>query len=78
MPLKDKACIVLVDPNVAELATLRTDRVMTTLKMEGRALIFAAWIARTNGEALVFAPEEPSKSSELDGRINPTRKRLRT
>lgn len=42
MPLNDKACIVLVDPNVAELATLRTDRVMTTLKMDGRALILAA------------------------------------
>ena len=61
-----------------EFATLMTEIVITALKTEGRPLIPAAWMDRTNGEALVFAPDDPSKSGESDGKINPTIKRLMT
>ena len=61
-----------------ELATLMTEIVITTFMTEGRPLIPANSIARTNGDALVLLVEAPRRSGESDGTIKPTIKRLRT
>jgi len=50
--------MVRVEPNVHEFATLMTETVIITLKIDGRASIFASRIAITKGEYLEFAPEE--------------------
>lgn len=75
MPFAARACMVRVEPNVHEFATLMTEIKMTALKTDGRALTPASWIARTKGE---WRDEEPSVwyKSLLYGTINPTRKRL--
>jgi hypothetical protein len=39
-----------VEPKVHEFATLMTEIKMTALKMDGRALMPASWIAMTKGE----------------------------
>jgi hypothetical protein len=58
---------------VHELATLITEMVMITLKIEGSALIPARRMAITKGENLEFAPEEFNKFGLSDGTINPRR-----
>ena len=50
LPFAARACIVRVDPNVHELATLRTEIKITALKIEGRTLIPANWMAMTKGD----------------------------
>ena len=42
--------MVLVEPNVHEFATLMTAIKIIALKMDGKALIPASWIAMTNGD----------------------------
>jgi len=54
MPRAQRACTVRVAAKVQELATERTERVMTALKIEGRALIPASWKDKTKGEYLVL------------------------
>jgi hypothetical protein len=49
-PFAARACIVRVEPKVQALATLMTAMRMTALKMDGRTLIPASWIAITKGE----------------------------
>ena len=63
--------MVLVDPYVQELATLITEMVMTALNTEGSPLTPAYFMARTKGDALVFAPEEFRRSGELFGTMMP-------
>lgn len=74
IPLDASACMVRVEPKVHELATLRTDIVMTALKTEGSPLTPASWIASTKGEALVSEPDEPRRRSSLEGTIKPIMK----
>ena len=57
IPRIARACMVRVLPNAQLLATDKTEMVMTTLKILGSTLIPANWMAMTNGDALVFAPE---------------------
>ena len=64
-------------PYAQELATDRTAIVMQTLKIDGRALIFARFMAMTKGEALVLAPEELRRLSFVYGTIRPRRNKLR-
>lgn len=78
MPRSAMAWMVLVEPKVQELATEMTARVMTALKMEGRTLIPASWIASTKGDALVLAPEAPSSLESSERMIRPTMNRLTT
>lgn len=70
--------MVRVDAYVAEFATEMTDIVMTALKTEGRPFTPAIVMASTNGEALVLAPEEDRRTSELEGMIRPRMNRLTT
>ena len=74
-PFAARAWIVRVEPKVQELATLMTEIKMTALKIEGRTLMPASWIAMTKGEC---RDEEPSPLYKglSAGTINPTRKRL--
>lgn len=62
-------------PYVQEFATDMTEMVMTALKTEGRPLTPAYSMARTKGEALVFAPLEPRRSSLPLGTMMPTMRR---
>lgn len=78
IPRTARACIVRVEAKVQELATERTEIVMTALKTEGRPLTPVSWIAKTKGEALVLELEAPSNFSLLEGKIKPTRKRETT
>jgi len=48
--------MVRVDPYAHEFATEMTLMVMTVLKTGGKPFTPASLMARTNGEALVFAP----------------------
>lgn len=70
--------MVRVDPKVQELATEITDKVMTALKMDGRALMLARRKAKTNGEYLVLAPEALDKSAWSDGTMSPRMNREMT
>lgn len=63
---------------MAEFATDMTAMVITALNTEGNPFTPANVIASTKGEALVLAPDEPSKTSELAGTIRPRMKRLTT
>jgi hypothetical protein len=63
---------------VHELATLITDIVMMELNIEGKTLIFARRMAITNGEYLVFAPDEFRRSGSVYGTIKPRMKRPTT
>lgn len=74
IPLDASACMVRVEPKVHELATLRTDMVMTALKTDGRPLTPASWIASTKGEALVSPLDEPRMCGSLEGTIKPIMK----
>jgi hypothetical protein len=47
---------------------------MMTLKIEGRALIFARRMAMTNGEYLEFAPEELRRFGLSEGTMRPRMK----
>ena len=66
--------MVRVDAKVQELATERTEMVMTALKTEGRPLTPVNLIAKTKGEALVLEVEAPINWSLSEGKIKPTRK----
>jgi len=45
--------MVRVEPNVDELPTDNTETRMTALKIEGRTLMLAFWIAITKGDAFM-------------------------
>lgn len=77
IPLWARACIVLVEAKVQELATEITERVITTLKTDGRPLIPASVMARTKGESLVLLDEASKRFGLLYGTMRPTMKRLR-
>ncbi len=77
MPSAAMACMVRVEPKVHEFATLITEMVITAFMTDGRPLIPASVIARTNGEAFVLLFDAPRSFSESDGTTKPTRKRLR-
>ena len=70
--------MVRVDPKVHELATLMTEIVIMTLKIEGRALMPANLIAITKGEYFELAPVEFNKFGLVDGTISPRRNNDRT
>lgn len=76
IPLSAIACKVRVEPKVHEFATLRTEMAITALKMEGRILTPASWMASTNGEALELEPEDFSRRGSVDFMIKPRMKRL--
>ena len=73
-----RACTVLVEAKVHELATEITDSVITTLKTEGRPLIPASLMARTKGESFVLLVEALRRFGSLYGTMRPTMKRLMT
>lgn len=75
IPCAARAWIVLVEPKVHELATLRTEIRMTALKMEGRTLMPASWMAMTKGE---WRDDDPSPVYRglSAGTFRPMRKRL--
>jgi hypothetical protein len=64
-----------VEPKVQEFATLMTAINMTALKMEGRTLMPASWIAMTKGECREVEPSPVYKGLSA-GTINPRRNRL--
>lgn len=70
--------MVRVEPKVQEFATDRTAMVIQALKMEGRALMPAIWMAMTKGEALVLAPDASRRRSSSEGTMRPRMKRLTT
>ena len=72
MPSLAMAWRVRVEPKMALLPTERTERVMTTLKTEGRPRMPASLMARTNGESAVLAPEAPRREELLDGTTSPS------
>jgi hypothetical protein len=67
--------MVRVEPKVQEFATLMTAMRMTALKIDGRTLIPASWMAMTKGEYLEVGPS-PWYASLFAGTINPMRNRL--
>lgn len=76
-PLAARACIVRVEPKVQEFATLRTAIKMTALKIDGRTLIPASWIAMTKGDPRDSEPPLVYKGL-FSGTTKPTRRRLTT
>lgn len=77
-PFAARACIVRVEPKVQALATLMTAIRMTALKIDGRTLIPASWIAITKGEWSELAPALPFSASLSTGTTRPTRARFTT
>lgn len=52
-----------------EFATERTEIVITALNAEGKPGTPAVSMAKTKGEALLFAPEAPRSLSSSEGKI---------
>lgn len=78
IPFAARACIVRVDPNVHELATLKTAIKMTALKIEGRTSMPASLMAMTKGELCDADAVSLVNSLVCDGMSKPTKARLTT